>query len=79
MQPDPTRRIVDDRESRPPATALFKGARAGGFRYPSSYTTIRDVTFSPIEYKPAAAEEAWFCACKRSVNKPMCDGSHKKV
>jgi CDGSH-type Zn-finger protein len=35
--------------------------------------------FSPIEYKPEAAEEAWFCACKRSGNKPMCDGSHKKL
>ncbi|MGN6747434.1 MAG: CDGSH iron-sulfur domain-containing protein, partial [Xanthobacteraceae bacterium] len=32
-----------------------------------------------VEYKPAAAEEAWFCACKRSAKKPMCDGSHKRL
>ena len=25
--------------------------------------------FTPVEYKPAAAEEAWFCACKRSGQK----------
>jgi CDGSH-type Zn-finger protein len=35
--------------------------------------------FTPVEYKPAAAEEAWFCACKRSGKKPMCDGSHKRL
>jgi CDGSH iron-sulfur domain-containing protein 3 len=21
----------------------------------------------------------WFCACKRSAKKPMCDGSHKRL
>ena len=25
------------------------------------------------------AEQAWFCACKRTGNRPMCDGSHKKL
>ena len=35
--------------------------------------------FTPVEYKPAQAEEAWFCACKRSAKKPMCDGSHKTL
>jgi hypothetical protein len=36
-------------------------------------------SFTPVEYKPAQSEEAWFCACKRSAKKPMCDGSHKKL
>jgi CDGSH-type Zn-finger protein len=35
--------------------------------------------FTPVEFKPAQAEEAWFCACKRTGNRPMCDGSHKKL
>jgi CDGSH-type Zn-finger protein len=35
--------------------------------------------FTPVEYKPAQSEEAWFCACKRSAKKPMCDGSHKTL
>ncbi|MFZ1151045.1 MAG: CDGSH iron-sulfur domain-containing protein, partial [Xanthobacteraceae bacterium] len=39
----------------------------------------KGTAFSPVEYKPAAAEEAWFCACKRSAKKPMCDGSHKRL
>jgi CDGSH-type Zn-finger protein len=32
-----------------------------------------------MEYKSASGEEAWFCACKRSSKKPMCDGSHKTL
>jgi len=39
----------------------------------------KGTAFTPVEYKPAAAEEAWFCACKRSAKKPMCDGSHKRL
>jgi CDGSH-type Zn-finger protein len=39
----------------------------------------KGTAFSPVEYKPAVAEEAWFCACKRSAKKPMCDGSHKRL
>ena len=38
----------------------------------------KGTAFSPVEYKPTAAEEAWFCACKRSAKKLMCDGSHKR-
>ena len=26
-----------------------------------------------------ASEKVWFCACKRSAKKPMCDGSHKRL
>ena len=33
----------------------------------------------PIEFKPEKTEEVWFCACKRSGKKPLCDGSHKKL
>jgi len=35
--------------------------------------------FTPVEWKPAKAEQAWFCACKRTGNRPLCDGSHKKL
>jgi CDGSH-type Zn-finger protein len=35
--------------------------------------------FTPIEFKPTTSEKVWFCACKRSGKKPMCDGSHKKL
>jgi CDGSH-type Zn-finger protein len=50
-----------------PRTSRFAMARTKG------------TAFAPVEYKPAVAEEAWFCACKRSEKKPMCDGSHKKL
>ena len=29
--------------------------------------------------QPDKAEEAWFCACKRTGKRPLCDGSHKKL
>jgi len=39
----------------------------------------KSTAFTPVEYKPAVAEEAWFCACEHSSKKPMCDGSRKKL
>jgi CDGSH-type Zn-finger protein len=36
-------------------------------------------SFTPVEFKPVASEKVWFCACKRSAKKPMCDGSHKRL
>ena len=63
-----------------PARAIG-GAPAGARRRSRSATArTRARDFSPrIEFKPATAEEVWFCACKRSAQKPMCDGSHKTL
>jgi CDGSH-type Zn-finger protein len=36
-------------------------------------------SFTPIEFKAAKSEKAFFCTCKRSGKKPLCDGSHKKL
>ena len=35
-------------------------------------------TFEPIEYRAEKNGKAFFCRCKRSAKKPLCDGSHKK-
>jgi CDGSH iron-sulfur domain-containing protein 3 len=35
--------------------------------------------FAPMEYKPAADGDAWFCGCKHSAKAPLCDGSHKQL
>jgi CDGSH-type Zn-finger protein len=31
------------------------------------------------EWKADQAARTWFCACKRTGNRPMCDGSHKTL
>jgi CDGSH-type Zn-finger protein len=36
-------------------------------------------SFTPVEFKAEKTEKVWFCACKRSGKKPMCDGSHKRL
>ena len=36
-------------------------------------------TFSPVEYKAAAAGTVYFCGCKHSKAAPLCDGSHKAL
>ena len=51
----------------------------GRSRQPFCDGSHKGTAFSPVEYKPTAAEEGWFCACKRSAKKLMCDGSHKRL
>ena len=34
---------------------------------------------SPVIYKAENAGTAYFCGCKATRNKPMCDGSHKEL
>jgi CDGSH-type Zn-finger protein len=33
----------------------------------------------PVEFTAEKSEKVWFCGCKHSANKPLCDGSHKKL
>jgi CDGSH-type Zn-finger protein len=35
--------------------------------------------FEPIEYRAEKNGKIFFCTCKRSGKKPLCDGSHKKL
>ena len=35
--------------------------------------------FTPIAYTATETKKAYFCGCKQSSNKPLCDGSHKKL
>ena len=54
------------------------GAPAGARRRSRSATARTRARHSRRSSgKPATAEKVWFCTCKRSANKPMCDGSHK--
>jgi CDGSH-type Zn-finger protein len=32
-----------------------------------------------MNYTADVMHDKWFCACKHSGTKPMCDGSHKKL
>lgn len=34
---------------------------------------------TPVEYVATETKKVWFCGCKQSKNKPMCDGTHKKL
>ena len=36
-------------------------------------------TFVPQAYTAEVTGDKWFCACKHSGNKPMCDGAHKQL
>lgn len=35
--------------------------------------------FTPIEYKAEASKTVYFCGCKHSKTKPLCDGTHKSL
>jgi CDGSH-type Zn-finger protein len=32
-----------------------------------------------MQYTAAKSDTVWFCGCKASGAKPMCDGSHKRL
>ena len=36
-------------------------------------------SFKPLAWTATSAEKKYFCACKQTVNKPFCDGSHNKL
>jgi CDGSH-type Zn-finger protein len=33
----------------------------------------------PLAYTADVTGTKWFCGCKHSGTKPMCDGTHKKL
>jgi CDGSH-type Zn-finger protein len=35
--------------------------------------------FTPMAYKATESKKVYFCGCKQSKNRPLCDGSHKKL
>ena len=32
-----------------------------------------------MKFTLSEAQKVWLCGCKRSANRPFCDGSHKKL
>ena len=34
---------------------------------------------SPIKYGAVENKTVYFCGCKHSANKPLCDGAHKAL
>ena len=35
--------------------------------------------FTPLAYTATESKKVYFCGCKQSKNRPLCDGSHKKL
>ena len=33
----------------------------------------------PVIFTPDETGSAWLCACKRTGNRPYCDGTHSKL
>jgi CDGSH-type Zn-finger protein len=33
--------------------------------------------YRPIKYIAEETKDVWFCNCKQSSNRPLCDGTHK--
>ena len=34
---------------------------------------------SPLPYTAETTEEVWFCGCKATGDKPLCDGTHNTL
>jgi CDGSH-type Zn-finger protein len=34
---------------------------------------------TPMVYEATETKTAWFCGCKATANKPLCDGAHTKL
>ena len=40
--------------------------------------THKDTDITPVEFTIEEKKTVWLCGCRKSGNKPMCDGTHKK-
>jgi CDGSH-type Zn-finger protein len=36
-------------------------------------------SFTPVKYDATESKTVYFCGCKQSANKPLCDGAHKAL
>ena len=47
--------------------------------YPFSVGSHKSTGFSCIPYTAEATKKVYFCGCKHSSKKPLCDGTHNKL
>ena len=43
---------------------------------PSVTVVTRQRDFEPVEYQARQSGTVYFCGCKRTGNRPLCDGTH---
>ena len=46
---------------------------------PEKLAALRSVGLSPLAYTAEKSEEVWFCGCKGTADKPLCDGTHNTL
>ena len=43
----------------------------------TTHLTKRVPKYRPIKYTATETKDVYFCNCKQSNNRPLCDGTHK--
>ena len=64
------------------AVAAAEMAFAGGFGVEIDLRELSSdmgTGITPLIYEAKEAEEVWFCGCKSSGKKPVCDGTHNSL